>query len=137
VLLALLGLAACSAGADETLEQVASWGATARMAAESRASRATSARYTSDLLHAAHAELVELVPSLDEALASPGGAPGLTASQRRRALLAARTAEQVVGAMARSADRAPGDVGALLGLAARADSAGRTARALADSVGGS
>src|SRR4051794_11388301 len=78
VLLALLGLAACSAGADETLEQVASWGATARMAAESRASRATSARYTSDLLHAAHAELVELVPSLDEALASPGGAPGLT-----------------------------------------------------------
>jgi hypothetical protein len=38
--------------------------------------------------------------------------------------------------MARSADRAPDDVGALLGLAARADSAGRTAKALADSVDG-
>lgn len=136
-LLAVLSFTGCSPGADETLEQVASWGATARMAAESRATHATSARYTSELLHAAHAELVGLLPSLDETLATEGGAPGLTADQRRRALFAARAAERAVGAMARSADRAPGDVSALLGLAARADSAGRVAKALADSVDGS
>lgn len=132
----VMTLAACSAHADETLEQVASWGATARLAAESRAAHTTSARYTSGVLHAAHAEMVDVERSLDETLAKPDGAPGLDEGQRRRARLAARSVERALRAMATSADRAPDDVGALLGLGARADSAGRIARTLSDSAGG-
>ena len=136
MLAAVLAVAACAGGAGETLEQVASWGSTARMAAESRAGGATTARYTSVVLHATHAELAAATRSLDQSLASGDGAPAMTPEQRRRALLAARDVERTVDAMAQRADRAPDDTAALRRLGIRADSDGRLAKALSDSVGG-
>lgn len=136
---ALLGAAGCGSGgaADHELERVASWAATARLVAESRASGAISGRYTSNVLHAAHAELARSVTSLRTALLdSSADSTTLSRPARQRALGAAVDVERAVGAMARLADSLPDDHTALLGAAAGLDSAGRLARALADRAAG-
>ena len=134
VALAATTAAACGGGPDQTLEKVSSWAASARLAAENRAAGATSARYTRNVLHATHAELEENVRALRTALDSSADSSKLAPPLRARALAAATVVERTVGLMARSADSAPGDRGALLRLAARADSAGEVASALADSA---
>lgn len=134
VALAATAVTACGGGPDQTLDKVASWGASARLAAENRAAGATSARYTRNVLHATHAELEENVSALHAALDSSADSSKLAPPLRARALAAATVVERTVGLMARSADSAPGDRRALLRLAARADSAGEVASALADSA---
>ena len=128
-------LSACSSGGpDQELERAASWAATARMIAESRAAKATSDQYARVALHAAHAELTASVKSLDEMLRSPEKSTGLTAGQRARSLEAARDVEEAVGEMVSSAEQAPENVTMLERLATRASFAGQTAKALADSA---
>lgn len=128
-------LTACSSGGpDQELERTASWAATARMIAESRAANATSDQYARVALHAAHAELTASVKSLDEMLGSPDKSKSLTPGQRARSLSAAREVEEAVGEMVSSAESAPQDVTTLERLATRASFAGETAKALADSA---
>ena len=135
--LPLLSAAACSSGgADKALERTASWAATARMVAESRAAGATSHQYARVALHAAHAELTTAVKSLDEALKSPDKAGALSPDQRARSLDQARTVEESVGAMVNSAEDTPSDVTTLERHATRAAWAGDAAKALADSAKG-
>jgi hypothetical protein len=138
VLAALLGAAACGSGgkADQELERVASWSATARLVAEQRASGVLSARYAGNALHAAHAELARSARSLRAALDSSSDSTTLSPADRARAIAAAVSVERTVAHMARLADSRPDDRALLLGAAAGLDPAGRLARALADSARG-
>jgi hypothetical protein len=135
-LLAALAAAACGGGGgpDKTLEQVSSWAATAQLAARDRARGATSARYTQNVLHAAHAELLQNVKALTTALDSSKDSSKLAPPLRVRAKAAAADVEEAVADMTRQAERYPEDVAALLRIATRLTEPGETAQALADSA---
>lgn len=134
----VLVVTGCDSGgkAKRELERVASWAATARLVAESRASGATSARYASNVLHAGHAELAAAAKSLRAALDSSSDSTRLSGPARARAVAAAASVERTVSLMAHLADSLPAERAALLRAAAGLDSSGRLARALADSAGG-
>ena len=131
----LLLLAACGGGGpDKTLEEIASFASTARLAAENRAAGATTARYTRNVLHATHAELQQNVQALRAALDSSKDSSRLAPPLRIEAKAAAAPVEEAVAGMARVADADPQNLSALLEAGSRADEAGSAAQALADSA---
>jgi hypothetical protein len=127
---------ACGGGSapDQLLEKVASWASSARLAAENRASGATSARYTRNVLHATHAEVQQNLKALHTALYASKDSSQLAPELRAQAIAAASAVERTVGDMARAADEQPDDVAWLLDAGSRADEAGSRAKALAESA---
>jgi hypothetical protein len=114
--LSVLG-AACGGGSPrQTLEQVASAAATARLAADELRARHTSARYTASTLDVLHEAVEQEAGSL-----RPGELPPAV---RDRALAAVALARDALGAMADAAHRR--DTVALLAGAQQADSARHT-----------
>ena len=131
-----LALGACggSSGPDQTLEKVASWAATARMTVQRRAAGATSARYTSNALHAAHDELQQEVQTLRASLDSSADSSTLAPPLRDEARDVAEHIATTVGALAATADATPEDYAALLRETGTLAWDGQRAQALADSA---
>jgi len=132
----LLACGACGGGPDKTLEKVSSWAATAHMLGERRAEGATSARYTSNALHVAHAELLAASQSLRTALDSSKDSSALAPDARGRALDVAESITTTVAAMAGAADAFPHDAGAPSRVSGSLVWDEQVAQALADSAKG-
>jgi len=109
-----------SGGARQTLQKVASWTATARMAADELEARHTTPRYTGKTLAVASDQVASQARSF-----APNDLPG---ALRAPAVGAVTAARQAIRDMSRAAERRDG--AALARAAARADSADRALDAL-------